>query len=41
MSKIETQNLNNNNPTRFLLDASFQGVNRNTFNNSTQNVAIN
>ena len=27
-SKIETKNLDNNNPTRFLLDASFQGVNR-------------
>ena len=26
--KIKAKNLNNNNPTRFPLDASFQGVNR-------------
>ena len=47
-AKIETRNLDNNNLTRFLLDASFQGVrrlfvlafNNITFNN-TVTVAIN
>ena len=43
-SKIETKNLDNNNVTRFPLDASFQGVNRLfvlAFNNTTENVAGN
>ena len=47
-TKIETRNLDNNNLTRFLLDASFQGVRRLfvlAFNNITFNnivtVAIN
>ena len=47
-TKIETRNLDNNNLTRFLLDASFQGVRRlfvPAFNNITFNntvtVAIN
>ena len=43
-SKIETKNLDNDNITRFPLDASFQGVNRVlvlAFNNTTQNVANN
>ena len=43
-SKIETKTADNNNVTRFPLDASFQGVNRLfvlAFNNTTQNVADN
>ena len=43
-SKIETKEANNGNVTRFLLDASFQGVNRLfalAFNDTTQNVAGN
>ena len=43
-SKTETTNLDNDNITRFPLDASFQGVNRLfvlAFNNTTQNVANN
>ena len=41
-SKIETKAADNNNVTRFPLDASFQGVNRLfvlAFNNTTQNLA--
>ena len=43
-SKIETKVADNNNVTRFPLDASFQGVNRLfvlAFNNTTRNVAGN
>ena len=43
-SKIKTKTADNNNVTRFPLDASFQGVNRLfvlAFNNTTQNVAGN
>ena len=43
-SKIETKTADNNNVTRFPLDASFQGVHRLfvlAFNNTTQNVAGN
>ena len=43
-SKIETKNLDNDNTTRFPLDASFQKVNRLfvlAFNNTTQNVTGN
>ena len=43
-SKIETKTADNNNVTRFPLDASFQGVNRLfvlAFNNTTENVAGN
>ena len=43
-SKIETKDLDNDNITRFPLDASFQGVNRLfvlVFNNTSQNVANN
>ena len=43
-SKIETKNLDDDNITRFPLDASFQGVNRLfvlAFNNTTQNVVGN
>ena len=43
-SKIETKELNNDNVTRFPLDASFQGVNRLfvlDFNNTTADVADN
>ena len=39
-TKIETRNLNNNNLTRFPLDATFQGVRRSyvlVFNNTTAN----
>ena len=39
-TKIETRNLDNSNLTRFLLDASFQGVRRLfvlAFNNTTVN----
>ena len=42
-SKTETKNLDNN-PTRFLLDVSFQGINRLIvldFNNTTEDVADN
>ena len=42
--KIETQTADNNNVTRFQLDASFQGVNRLfvlAFNNTTEDVASN
>ena len=41
-TKIESRNLDNNNLTRFLLDASFQGVRKLfvlAFNNTTVNVA--
>ena len=40
-SKIDTKNLDDNDTTRFPLDASYQGVNRLfvlAFNNTTQNV---
>ena len=43
-SKIEIKEANNDNITRFFLDASFQGVNRLfvlAFNDTTQNVAGN
>ena len=43
-SKIETKDLGNDNITRFLFNASFQGVNRLfvlAFNNTTENVAGN
>ena len=43
-SKIETKDLDNDNITRFPLDASFQGVHRLfvlVFNNTSQNVANN
>ena len=43
-TKIETRDLDNNNLTRFSLDASFQGVKRLfvlPFNNSTVNVSNN
>ena len=43
-SKIETRNFDNDNITRFAVDASFQGVNRLfilPFNNTTENVAGN
>ena len=42
--KIETKTADNNNVTRFQLDASFQGVNRLfvlAFNNTTEDVASN
>ena len=41
-TKIQARNLDNNNLTRFLLDASFQGVRKLfvlAFNNTTVNVA--
>ena len=43
-SKVETRNLDNNNLTRFHLDASFQGIRRLfvlAFNNTTVNVPNN